>query len=73
MLNFLNNSLLYKRRQKYTLFQKLFQTEVVKHLISYQKVSGRICFSPPGGELRVSKEWHFQNITMDENGKVNSL
>ncbi len=38
MLNFLNNSLLHKRCQKYALFQKLFQTEVVMHSVSYQKV-----------------------------------
>ncbi len=73
MLNFLNNSVLHKCCQRYALFQKLFQTEIVKHSISYRKVSGRVCLSPPGGELQVSKDWHFQNITMDENGKVSSL
>ncbi len=49
---------------KYALFQKLFQIKVVKHSISYQKISGRISLSPPGGEVGTSKDWHFQNIAM---------
>ncbi len=58
---------------KYPLFQKFFKIKVVKHPISYQKVSGCIRLSPPGGELQVSKDRHFRNITMYKNGKVNSL
>ncbi len=58
---------------KYSLLQKLFQTEVVKHSVSYQKVRGRVCLSPWGEELQASKDWHFRNITMDKNGKLNSL
>ncbi len=49
---------------KYPLFQKLFQIKVVKYSVLYQKISGRICLSPSGGELEASKNWHFWNITM---------
>ncbi len=60
-----------ERCQKYALFQKLFQIKVVKHSIPYQKVSGRICVSPPEGELGASKDWHFRNIAMYKNSQVN--
>ncbi len=58
---------------KCALFQKLKKIKVFKDSILYQKVSGRICLSPLGGELRTSKDCHFRNIAMYKNGKVNSL
>ncbi len=54
-------------------FKTFFWIKVGKHSISYQKVSGRICLLPLGGELGACKDWHFWNMTMYKNGKVNSL
>ncbi len=39
--------------QRYALHQKKVQIKVVRNWISYKKVSGHICLSPPGVELGV--------------------
>ncbi len=51
-----------ERCENYQLYQKVVQIKVIKKWISYEKVSVRMCPSPPGGELGGSKDCHLWNI-----------
>ncbi len=59
------------RFKKYALCQIFLQIKVVKNSISYKKVSGRLCLSPPTpwGEVGSFKDCHFQNIKCKKKAK----
>ncbi len=62
-----------KHRRKYALCKKFLQVKIVKDSILYKKVSGHICLSPLKGKPEGSKDCHFPNIKIYENGKVYTL
>ncbi len=47
--------------------------EIVRNWISYKKVPGRICLSPPQVELGGSKDQYIWNLIMYRKGKLDSL
>ncbi len=51
----------------------MLQIKVVKSQFGTKKAVGMHVYLPHGEELGGSKDCHFQNIKMYENGKVNSL
>ncbi len=59
--------------KKHRLYGKIFQIKVVENYISYKKLTGRTCLSPPGVERGGSKYWHVWNIILYWNGKADSF
>ncbi len=59
--------------QKYGLYEKMLQIKLAKNSISYKKLSGRTCLSPPRVELRDSKNCHVWNIIIFPKGEIQGV
>ncbi len=59
--------------QKYVLYRKRRQIKILEHSILYEKVSGRICLSPPRGKLGAPKMTIFGILKCTKNSKFDSL
>ncbi len=59
--------------QNYRLYKTIVRIKVVQNWISYKKVNGCTCLSPPGVELPGLKDGYVSDIILYRSGKIYSL